>query len=92
MHRHLKTALAATVCIATAALYYHRGVLPRMISLAFAGDGGARPDSLILRSETLNRADNRRRHMNRLYDKIDNDLYESTISPLLFDDFVDLGR
>ncbi len=89
MHRHLKTALAATVCIATAALYYHRGVLPRMISLAFAGDGGARPDSLILRSETLNRADNRRRHMNRLYDKIDNDLYESTISPLLFDDFVD---
>ena len=89
MHWHLKTALAATVCIATAALYHYRGQLPRFVTLAFAGETGARPDSVILRSETLNRADNRRRHMNRLYNKMDNDLYESTISPLLFDDFVD---
>ena len=89
MNRHLKTALTASVCIATAALYYHRGIFPRFMTLALASENNARPDPVILHSETLNRADNRRRHMNRLYDKMDNDLYESTLSPLLFDDFVD---
>ncbi|MFV1851438.1 MAG: autotransporter domain-containing protein [Thalassospira sp.] len=88
MHRHTKTILAATVCVATAAIYASRGVTPNIITLAFAEDDGVGPAPPILRSETLNRANNRRRHMNRLYDKMDKDIYDSTLAPLLFDGFI----
>lgn len=85
MHRSLPTVLIASVYLVSTSLYLHRSLLPDFVSLAFAGNEGARPDTPILRSETLNRANNRRRHMNRLYDKMDDDLYDSTLGPLLLD-------
>mgnify|MGYP003117384515 CR=1 FL=1 len=51
-------------------------------------DGSGRPDAPILRSETLNRAANQQRHIDRLYDKMENDLLGSTIGPLFLDDSV----
>ena len=88
MHRPLPTVLIASVCLASTALYLHRSGIAEFVPLALAGNSSARPDTPILRSETLNRANNRRRHMNRLYDKMDEDLYDSTLGPLMLDDSI----
>ena len=88
MNRPLPIVLIASVCVAATSLYLHRGLLPNFVPLAFAGDDSARPDTPILRSETMNRANNRRRHMNRLYEKMDKDIYDSTLGPLLLDDSI----
>ncbi|MEQ9347654.1 MAG: hypothetical protein RIG26_14540 [Thalassospira sp.] len=85
MHKDLKTALTATVYLASVGLFQHYGIIPRFLPLALAREDGARPDAPILRSETLNRAHNRRRHMDRLYDKMDDDLYDTTFAPLFLE-------
>ncbi len=52
-----------------------------VIPQAFARDQHVRPDAPVLRSETINRSENRLRHMNRLYNKMDDDLYDTKITP-----------
>ncbi|MCC9620835.1 autotransporter outer membrane beta-barrel domain-containing protein [Thalassospira sp. MA62] len=86
MHTHLKNALMAAACLTVPAFWLGRDVVSAVvIPLAHASNNTARPDAPVLRSETLNRNSNRRRHMDRLYDKMDEDFFDGTISPLFFD-------
>lgn len=86
MHRHLQTVLIAATCLATTAIVLRREIYTALtIPPAFAHDHHVRPDAPVLRSETTNRAENRLRHMNRLYNKMDDDLYDSQITPLFLD-------
>lgn len=89
MHRRFQTAVIATACLAaiTYALYRETRQ-PPIIAQAFARDDAARPDAPVLRNKTTTRTENQRRHMNRLYDKMDDDLYDSRLAPLLSESFL----
>ncbi len=89
MHRPFQTAVIATACLAALGYGLRRETgQPPIIALAFASDDVTRPDAPVLRNKTTTRTENQRRHMNRLYDKMDEDFYDSRLAPLLFDGFL----
>ena len=89
MHRRFQAAVIATVCLAAVTYVLRREISqPPIIPQAFARDDAARPDAPVLRNKTTTRTANQQRHMNRLYDKMDEDLYDSRVAPLLFDGFL----
>lgn len=89
MHRPFQTAVIATICLAAVTYVLRRETnQPPIIPQAFARDDVARPDAPVLRNETTTRMQNQRRHMNRLYDKMDEDFYDSRLAPLLSESFL----
>ncbi|MET4732205.1 hypothetical protein ABIE64_000905 [Thalassospira sp. MBR-102] len=82
---YISLAISACLAFAMLGLLLRHEIVPNANA---EDDGSGRPDAPILRSETLNRAANQQRHIDRLYDKMENDLLGSTIGPLFLDDSV----
>ncbi|WP_339860944.1 hypothetical protein [Thalassospira alkalitolerans] len=81
---YISLVIAACLAIAILAPFSRREIVPN----ANAGNGDSRPDAPILRSETLNRTGNQKRHIDRLYQKMETDIVGSMLEPLFLDDSI----